>query len=307
MNNHFDFIFNRTNKPLTIEVDSNGIPWFYATEIASFLGYSRSRDMVRMLSSNECILMHHTGDNNFTDSNNILTTHIVRGQNGGAQEFYMINEPGLYRIAISSRSSRPEVEEFKNWVFYEVLPSIRQFGAYVSPEIRTQLQINPNYINNIIAQNEEYEKRIKDLEHQASLQPLVTDLNDNSDPLVRHYNEQKQFIEENKSNITIGKAVSKSDRDITIDEFAKILASNGYPAGRYRIFAEFRKDGFLIKYGPFYNNPTEEMISAGFMKVARVVNPIGEFNVTLITPVGFKYLLNFYIDKLNRMIVDSSR
>lgn len=49
---------------------------------------------------------------------------------GGEQEVLTVNEPGLYRLIFKSR--KPEAEAFKDWVFHEVLPSIRKTGMYIS-------------------------------------------------------------------------------------------------------------------------------------------------------------------------------
>jgi hypothetical protein len=40
----------------------------------------------------------------------------------------LVNEPGLYRLI--SRSDKPEAVRFQDWVFEEVLPSIRKTGSY---------------------------------------------------------------------------------------------------------------------------------------------------------------------------------
>ncbi len=48
--------------------------------------------------------------------------------NGGIQKLKFINEPNLYRIIF--RSNKTEALNFQNWVFAEVLPSIRKTGSY---------------------------------------------------------------------------------------------------------------------------------------------------------------------------------
>ena len=47
---------------------------------------------------------------------------------GGNQEVLMLTEPGLYRLIF--RSTRPEAERFRKWVFSEVLPAIRRTGRF---------------------------------------------------------------------------------------------------------------------------------------------------------------------------------
>lgn len=48
--------------------------------------------------------------------------------NGGKQELTFINEPNLYRLIF--RSNKPQAQQFANWVYEEVLPSIRKTGSY---------------------------------------------------------------------------------------------------------------------------------------------------------------------------------
>jgi prophage antirepressor-like protein len=48
------------------------------------------------------------------------------------QEIIIINESGLYSLIIRSR--KKEAESFKDWLFEEVLPSIRKTGKYSIPE-----------------------------------------------------------------------------------------------------------------------------------------------------------------------------
>lgn len=52
------------------------------------------------------------------------------GLSGGATN--CVNEPGLYRLVFASR--KPEAEKFQNWVYHEVLPSIRKTGAYTTSQ-----------------------------------------------------------------------------------------------------------------------------------------------------------------------------
>ena len=49
--------------------------------------------------------------------------------NGGVQQLTFINEPNLYKCIFQSR--KKEAEEFQNWIYEEVLPSIRKNGGYL--------------------------------------------------------------------------------------------------------------------------------------------------------------------------------
>jgi prophage antirepressor-like protein len=50
---------------------------------------------------------------------------------GGQQKMITVKEPGLY--ALIFRSDKPEAVKFQQWVFSEVLPSIRASGRYELP------------------------------------------------------------------------------------------------------------------------------------------------------------------------------
>lgn len=62
--------------------------------------------------------------------------------NGGKQKVTFINEPNLYRLIF--RSNKPQAQAFADWVYSDVLPSIRKNGGYVrqrNPEIASLSKI----------------------------------------------------------------------------------------------------------------------------------------------------------------------
>lgn len=59
---------------------------------------------------------------------------------GGNQELLFINEPNLYRLIF--RSNKPQAQAFADWVYNDVLPSIRKTGAYISPA-QAELALQP--------------------------------------------------------------------------------------------------------------------------------------------------------------------
>lgn len=77
---------------------------------------------------------------------------------GGMQKFMCLNEAGLLRLIM--RSNKPEALNFQNWVFYEVLPSIRKTGSYSSPS-KSVVQENNNeqmMMRMMLAMNENFLK-----------------------------------------------------------------------------------------------------------------------------------------------------
>ncbi|HEL1945984.1 ORF6C domain-containing protein [Streptococcus suis] len=92
-------------------VTINNEPWFVGKDVADILGYSKSRN---------AIALH-------VDEEDALKQGIPTS--GGIQDMIIINESGLYSLILSSKL--PQAKEFKRWVTSEVLPQIRQQGAYV--------------------------------------------------------------------------------------------------------------------------------------------------------------------------------
>ncbi|MFL6113958.1 MAG: BRO family protein [Catenulispora sp.] len=108
------FTFPATGEPVrTILID--GEPWIVAADVTAILGYANGRDAVSRLPER----MKGVGS---TDTP------------GGRQKLSIINEPGVYRLAM--RSNLPEAERFQDWLSEEVLPSIRKTGGYGVPAPR---------------------------------------------------------------------------------------------------------------------------------------------------------------------------
>ncbi|HFI0134820.1 TPA: ORF6C domain-containing protein [Streptococcus suis] len=89
----------------------NNEPWFVGKDVADILGYQNPQKAIR----------------DHVDFEDKLTEQIV--QSGQNREMIIINESGLYSLILSSKL--PQAKEFKRWVTSEVLPQIRQQGAYV--------------------------------------------------------------------------------------------------------------------------------------------------------------------------------
>ncbi|HEL2243326.1 TPA: ORF6C domain-containing protein [Streptococcus suis] len=92
-------------------VTINNEPWFVGKDVADILGYQNPQKAIR----------------DHVDFEDKLTEQIV--QSGQNREMIIINESGLYSLILSSKL--PQAKEFKRWVTSEVLPQIRQHGAYV--------------------------------------------------------------------------------------------------------------------------------------------------------------------------------
>ena len=99
-------------------------------------------------------------------------TTIKALTSGGNQQMIFINEPNLYRCIFQSRKA--EAEQFQDWVFNEILPSIRKSGGYIA----TQANETPEMIMARalkVAEHtiEEHEKRMKALAEENEAQKRI--------------------------------------------------------------------------------------------------------------------------------------
>ena len=74
---------------------------------------------------------------------------------GGNPNMTFIDEGNLYQVIFQSR--KPNAVKFKEWICYEVLPSIRKHGAYITDEV---LKDDKKLNETIQALKEEYEEKI---------------------------------------------------------------------------------------------------------------------------------------------------
>ena len=87
-------------------VERNGEVWWVLADVCRVLDIKNPTDVRKRLDEDE-------------------RARFNLGRQGEAN---IISESGLYKVIL--RSDKPEAKKFKRWVTHEVLPSIRQTGAY---------------------------------------------------------------------------------------------------------------------------------------------------------------------------------
>lgn len=103
----------------------NGEPWFVGKDVALNLAYSNPQKAIR---------------DHVDDEDKKVNESFTLGQGSSP---LLINESGMYALIFGSKL--PKAKEFKHWVTYEVLPSIRKTGSYSSPSApvkKTRRQIS---------------------------------------------------------------------------------------------------------------------------------------------------------------------
>jgi prophage antirepressor-like protein len=129
MNELQEFNF-QGNQLRTVMIDSE--PFFVGKDAATAIGYSNTRKAIR----------DHVKAK-YQREERIVTP-------SGLQSMAVISEPGLYQLA--SESKLPSAGPFQDWVYEQVLPSIRKHGAYMTPETIEKALLNPDTIINLATQ-----------------------------------------------------------------------------------------------------------------------------------------------------------
>jgi prophage antirepressor-like protein len=104
------FVFPETNQKVRVFVDPDGTLWFVATDVCRMLGY---------VTVHNALTRHCKPDG-------VSFRHILT--NCGTQEVTVIDERNLYRLM--GQSEAPNADPFQDWLYGEVLPSIRKTGSY---------------------------------------------------------------------------------------------------------------------------------------------------------------------------------
>lgn len=102
----------------TVEID--GTPWLVGKDVATALGYKNPQRAIR--------------DHVDAEDKGVTKTVTPSGEQG----MLIINESGLYSLILSSKM--PKAKAFKRWVTSEVLPAIREHGAYESVKAKQHIE-----------------------------------------------------------------------------------------------------------------------------------------------------------------------
>lgn len=148
-----------------LEHDEHGF-LFIGHEVAAMAGYKAPSHAVMNLAEKYKVkLSHEEATELFSNMKNFSSYKI--SPNG----LVMVNEPGVYKLASGKNV------KFENWVFFEVLPSIRKTGSYqLESAIHQQLETTLHGLK-ILTGIEPEEMAIKQNESwRAKLATLINDI-----------------------------------------------------------------------------------------------------------------------------------
>lgn len=124
MNEPAEYIFR--GRHVRIIADRQHVPWFIAKDVCDILG-TDTKDLRAIL-----------------DTDEITNLDTIEVQPTAGRAPLIISESGFYKLVLRSR--KPVAKEFQRWVTHNVLPSIREHGAYMTPDTIRAALADPDTI-----------------------------------------------------------------------------------------------------------------------------------------------------------------
>lgn len=196
---------------------ASGEPLFCALDVAKALGYKNPA---------KAVIQHCKG-----------VTILETPTQGGMQSVKFITEPNVYRLVMKSKAGKAEL--FQDWVYTEVLPSIRKTGGYMTiREDETEAELMARALAVAQATLARREERLRLLEQEnVQLSDKVAEMKPKADYCDKILNSPDPII------VT---QISK-DYGMSPQEFNKRLHALGvqYKAnGQWLLYAKYQGLGY---------------------------------------------------------------
>lgn len=133
----------------TTEID--GKPYFVANDVAKALGYVETAKAIRT---------HCKG-----------VSEMDIPSKGGVQCMKIIPEGDIYRLIV--RSKLPSAEKFEKWVFDEVIPSIHQYGAYMTEQTIEKALASPDFLIQLATKLKDEQTKRKEAETEIRVKDQI--------------------------------------------------------------------------------------------------------------------------------------
>ena len=185
---------------------SDGRIGFVGKDVAEVLGYNQSDKAI----------------NRHVDEDDRMKCTVIDSL-GRNQMAIVINESGLYALILASKL--PKARNFKHWVTDDVLPKIRQTGAYLTHEKMMEVMTQPESVMTLC-------------KHLIALDEKVTQLM----PLAE-YAEDVLLSSTCYTMTEVAKSLSMTVQQLqhTLHEKGIIYRS---PAGIWMLYADYLKHGY---------------------------------------------------------------
>jgi anti-repressor protein len=235
----------------------DGEPWFVGRDLAAVLEYNANTPMAVVF---KCV------PNEWKGVYKIYTL-------GGNQDLFCVSEQGLYFFL--ARSDKPKALPFQKKIASEILPSIRKYGAYMTPRKIEEILTNPDTIIGLAEALKREQTKRKALAAKA---------------------------EADFPKVLFADSVSASSTSILVGELAKLLRQNGVEVGQNRLFEILRSEGYLLRGGSGRNMPTQRSMELGLFEIKEITINRSDGGIDIkrtpkVTGRGQVYFVNKFLAK----------
>lgn len=217
--------------------------FFCGMDVARALGYKDTVNALKAHCKEDGVAFYH------------LTDSL-----GREQKAKFISEGNLYRLIVHSKL--PSAERFERWVFDEVLPTIRQYGAYLTREKLWEVATSPEALlklcSDLLAEREKnaalrednarlqgkavYYDLFIDLRHSTNLRTTAKELDVPERRFVRFLLERR-YVYRTPSGCVLPYAKGSNEGLFCVKDFCRNSHTGSYtlvtPKGKLH-FAELR-------------------------------------------------------------------
>lgn len=166
-------VFKFNNSEISV-LGTKETPMFFGSQIAKALGYINTRDAI----------IHHVWEKNKTSISEYKKN--IKGSDSRPLDHLhpqtvLISEPGIYQLIFASKLEK--AKKFQDFVFSEVLPTIRKKGSYQLPKL-----INNQFV--ILNEQNLHEKVVNYLRkyyEDALFNSTLGELQDTSEKRINAY------------------------------------------------------------------------------------------------------------------------
>ena len=166
MNNYNIFNSSEFGDMRTYRDPKSGEVWFCLVDVCKALDITNSRNVKATLTDRGLILLNvRELDNTVATTDGTPTEDLESSVHtmdatptkdlGGNPNMTFIDEGNLYQVIFQSR--KPNAVKFKEWICYEVLPSIHKYGVYITKEVAND---DKRLNESIQAIREQYKEKI---------------------------------------------------------------------------------------------------------------------------------------------------
>jgi anti-repressor protein len=243
-------------------VMAGGEPWFVAKDIAATLGYGEDSSVSVLFKSipEEWVRV------------NPISVNLKDGRKQ-LRDMLCVSEQGLYFFL--ARSDKPKALPFQKKIAGEILPSIRKYGAYMTPWKIEEILTNPDTIIGLAQALKNEQTKRKELAAR---------------------------VESDYPKVLFADSVSASNTSILVGELAKLLRQNGVEVGQNRLFEMLRSEGYIVRSGSGRNMPTQRAMERGLFEIKEITINRSDGGIDIkktpkVTGRGQVYFVNKFLAK----------